>query len=394
MTPRPVPKKPAKLLERRWVAPLTQRLLVGPHEWWHAYIDWSDIAAASGPLPPDVQSPAAKGVFTDWRERKRFYRFRRRLFLRVPFSALLYSDTFAVAPQEWPKEVAALFPTDSPPTPYEVMCRILEDQRAFGLEKLLTYRERSIFMLWLAGIPAGLLDQIESNAMLMVQEAVRKMLKGDFFFVWSLGDDLIPIRISPRQDAWLRWALELPGRPILNKELWTHERKTLLESPYVKGILLSRTPRRPMERRGPTFRGVFRNLDEKAATIIASPETAAWFFQQRIRMLALKYRPEWATYTDYLEEAYVQANSAAPGPSGGDSLAKVALRLASGGKDPKPRRRNRRNGANDQGVRGRGHPSGAVEGDSAVDGAAVHGGLGQESGGGDSGEPDHAADRA
>lgn len=390
----PVPKKPAGLIEQKWEPHLLRELLGERRTWWYAYLTWDDVIAACGPLPPDVKEPRERGVFDDYRARNRFYRFRRSLYTRLPLAALVYSDGFGVAPKEWPDELLPLFPTDSPPSPYDVVCRLMADHRAFGAEKLIPRHEYAFLMWWLVGTPMAALEYIDPEARNHVVGAVKSLLRGSHFFLWALGDDLMPIRINPKQDAWIRRALQLPDRLILDRVLWPWERDLVLQSAYVRGILLSRRANRPMTRLGPVFRGVFHTLEEKIGRILASPYCSSWFFTQRARIRALKYRPEWAIYTLSLEEAYVEAYKSASSDSSGDSVAKTARRLAAAGSNPKPRRRDRRNRADDQGVLRGGHPSGAVEGDPAVDGAALHVGIGQEPDVGDSGEPDHAADRA
>lgn len=262
--------------------------------WWFAYLTWPDIAAAAGPLPASIPSPVLRGVFTDWRARRRFYRFRRTIFQRPRFAALLYSNGFAVAPQEWPASVLEVFPTDAPPSPYEVACVLHHNGRLFGATKLLSRADFSFLMWWLVGAPLEALRRPDEDPEATLLGIVTNLLRGLYFFLWALGDDLMPVRASTLQDVLIRRALFLPDRPTLLAPLWAAERNLLREAPYIRAILLGRRALRPMKRRLPSTGHVFASIDEKLATVTCAPGGIGWFFAQRTRLRRMKYLPEWA----------------------------------------------------------------------------------------------------
>jgi len=200
------------------------------------------------------------------------------------FGALLWSNDFLVAQQAWPDAVLPLFPTDAPPTPYEVVSLLLggrpKSMRALSAD------QRMVLMWWLLGASIDALDALvpaptPDGWTQTLHAAIFALLLQPATCLWAMGDDLVPAMNGDTRNRIIREALGIAKERAPTVAGGAAHVQSLWDDPYIAAILVRREPLRPIQRTLPSTGVVFATRADKEAAIASTPAQRDVYFARR-----------------------------------------------------------------------------------------------------------------
>jgi hypothetical protein len=256
-----------------WIEETIRRTTpLGPNNTWPQNIETQDLTTVLGFVCKTTKTSV---TYTDEAtnpfRRPKQHRLRRMMLLTPCLAAVFLHRGAFIAPEAYPERIQALFPTTPTPTPYEVSPWVYAARKGASHGPSLEAREaRLTVALWHLGLPLEAIDahlNLTVPAIDRLEQAIRAMLAQDAFFLWALGDDLLPLATTPAR-------LDLLYRTILASETMETGRKQLAgmrDDLYVRAIEARGAPCRPTPRAMSGRTPVFPDYDSKMRWICASP---------------------------------------------------------------------------------------------------------------------------
>lgn len=270
-------------------------------------IRFNTLVHGVGLLPPHTAA-----LRTTRRYKRHSYLRVASLGLAVPsFGAIIWSNTFLVSPEEWPQTVLPLFPTDSPPTPREVVSLLLGGRPK--AMRGLTADQRVVLLWWLLGTPLAAFDALLPRAggwAPVLDAAIFALLLQPAFCLWAMGDDLKPAMSNDTRVRIIREALGHARERSPTAAGGAGHLQALWDDPYISAVLARRAPLRPIERALPASGVVFDSLAVKEATIASNLPLCDVYFERRAAIRAHfgpTSLPSWADLSPVAGELNVAA---------------------------------------------------------------------------------------
>lgn len=267
---------------------------------WPASLTMLDMTTVAGFVSPtEPLTRTYDSIVNDQFARPRRNRLRLAVFRTPWLAALLFHKHSFVAPEAYPERIQALFPTTPTPTPYEVSgwlyCFLRGLPPATSREVI---EARLATFCWHMGFPLEAMDAHLGFAVPAIDRMaamIKEMLRGAPFFLWSLGDDLIPTATTPLRlkrlyDTILAENGIGTGRARLNK---------LRESAYVRAIEARGAPLRPITRARYARVPVFPDYQAKMLRLSSSPHGLLLHTKLKKQFAKLQSEQELLTWADF-----------------------------------------------------------------------------------------------
>lgn len=231
-------------------------------------------------------------------------RMTRALHRAPEFAAALFSDGFLVSPKAWPADIARLFPTDDPPTPYELATYILSRRGGAGRAGAgMDVISKMVLCWWLVGLPLAALDN-RATLPLPVKshlvDAIWSLVQRPVFRLWAVGDDLLPLMDSEQMEKSLPYVLgDLTGTTP-DTRVYARYLHEAITSPYMRAIEARRAALRPRKRVLPDLPVTFATYEEKQSELMSRPAYWEALDRNRTKVLGafgLDPIPDYASFT-------------------------------------------------------------------------------------------------
>lgn len=267
---------------------------------WPGALTMLDMAAVTGFVSPtEPMTRTYDSVVNDQFSRPRRNRLRLAVFRTPWLAALLFHKNSFVAPEAYPERVQAVFPTTSTPTPYEVAGWLY--RLTNGLPPTTTreaIETRLVANCWHMGFPLEALDahlDLATPAVDRLETMIKLLLRQSAFFLWALGDDLIPTATTPLRlkrlyDTILAENGMANGRARLQK---------LRNSAYVRAIEARGAPLRPVCRARYARVPVFPDYTAKILRLSSSPHGILFHTKLKRQFAKLQHEQNILSWADF-----------------------------------------------------------------------------------------------
>lgn len=267
---------------------------------WPASLSMLDMATTAGFVSPtEPLTRTYDSVVNDTFTRPRRNRLRLAVFRTPWLAALLFHKNSFVAPEAYPERIQAIFPTTPTPAPYEVAGWLY--RLTNGLPPATTQEAietRLVAGCWHMGFPLEAMDThlaLATPAIERLEAMLKLLLNQPTFFLWALGDDLIPTATTPTR-------LKLLYNTILAENGMATGRarlERLRNSAYVKAIEARGAPLRPIRRARYARVPVFPDYQAKLLRLSSSPHGILLHTKLKRQFAKRQYEQNILSWADF-----------------------------------------------------------------------------------------------